>query len=163
MQGRTCILVSHNVALTVQNAAWVVVLENGRVKNQGTTDVLLESGDLGDDELVKTSVMNSRSQSTTNLQSLDDKNADMKAKAAAIESKLNALAKPDEEEEPVKTDGKLVEEESKAEGVVGSEVYFGYAKILWWLANMDISFGCFPSFSRGLHVSIILVKKLVFT
>ncbi|MCP8717953.1 MAG: ATP-binding cassette domain-containing protein [Asgard group archaeon] len=128
MQGRTCILVSHNVALTVQNAAWVVVLENGRVKNQGTTDVLLESGDLGDDELVKTSVMNSRSQSTTNLQSLDDKNADMKAKAAAIESKLNALAKPDEEEEPVKTDGKLVEEESKAEGVVGSEVYFGYAK-----------------------------------
>ncbi|KAI5911866.1 ATP-dependent bile acid permease, partial [Candida parapsilosis] len=60
MQGRTCILVSHNVALTAQHAEWIVVMENGRVKNQGTTEVLLESGDLGDDELVKSSVLNSR-------------------------------------------------------------------------------------------------------
>ncbi|KAL6450715.1 YBT1 ATP-dependent bile acid permease [Candida maltosa Xu316] len=130
MKGRTCILVSHNVALTVQNAAWVVVMENGRVKNQGTTEQLLASGDLGDDELVKTSVLNSRSQSTTNLQSLEDKNADMKAKTAAIESKLQALSQdaPNEEPEPVKSDGKLVEEEGKSEGVVSADVYYGYAK-----------------------------------
>lgn len=88
MQGRTCILVSHNVALTAQHAEWIVVMENGRVKNQGTTEALLESGDLGDDELVKSSVMNSRTQSSLNLQSLDDKNAEMKAKAATIELKL---------------------------------------------------------------------------
>ncbi|KAI5958337.1 YBT1 [Candida theae] len=130
MQGRTCILVSHNVALTAQHAEWIVVMENGRVKNQGTTEALLESGDLGDDELVKSSVLNSRTQSSQNLQSLDDKNADMKAKAATIEQKLNKL-KNDEEDEPlVKSNGKLVEEENKAEGVVGSKVYLDYAKVL---------------------------------
>ncbi|KAG5421468.1 YBT1 [Candida metapsilosis] len=132
MQGRTCILVSHNVALTAQHAEWIVVMENGRVKNQGTTEVLLESGDLGDDELVKSSVMNSRTQSSQNLQSLDDKNAEMKAKAATIEQKLNKLkTTEDGEEEPLaKTDGKLVEEETKAEGVVKAKVYTDYAKVL---------------------------------
>ncbi|CAI5758659.1 unnamed protein product [Candida verbasci] len=124
MENRTCILVSHNVALTVQNAAWIVVLENGRIKNQGTMEDLLKTGDLGDDELVE-SVLNSRSQSTTNL-TLESKNADMKAKAAAIENKLKAISEP--EEERIKTDGKLVEEEGKSEGVVSKEVYLGYAK-----------------------------------
>ena len=133
MQGRTCILVSHNVALTAQHAEWIVVMENGRVKNQGTTEVLLESGDLGDDELVKSSVLNSRTQSSQNLQLLDDKNAEMKAKAATIEQKLKKLKSSedaDEEGPLIKTDGKLVDEENKAEGVVSSKVYLDYAKVL---------------------------------
>ncbi|EGW31568.1 ABC transporter [Spathaspora passalidarum NRRL Y-27907] len=127
MQGRTCILVSHNVALTVQKAEWVVVLENGRVKSQGTAEELLAAGDLGDDDLVKSSVLSSREQSSTNLQSLSDKNADMKAKAAAIDTKLRKI-QSQQEEVAAKTDGKLVEEENKAEGVVGSDVYLAYAK-----------------------------------
>ena len=133
MQGKTCILVSHNVALTAQHAEWIVVMENGRVKNQGTTEVLLESGDLGDDELVKSSVLNSRTQSSQNLQLLDDKNAEMKAKAATIEQKLKKLKSSedaDEEGPLIKTDGKLVDEENKAEGVVSSKVYLDYAKVL---------------------------------
>lgn len=134
MQGRTCILVSHNVALTAQNAEWIVVMENGRVKNQGTTEELLASGDLGDDELVKTSVMNSRTQSSQDLKALGDKNSEMKAKAAVIEQKLQNLktknGNGDDTNEPlVKTDGKLVDEESKAEGVVGAKVYLDYAKV----------------------------------
>ncbi|CAK7894389.1 ATP-dependent bile acid permease [[Candida] anglica] len=129
MQGRTCILVSHNVALTVQKAEWIVVMENGRVKSQGEPESLLASGDLGDDDMIKTSVMNSRSQSTTNLQSLDDKNADLKAKGAAIEAKLKAATANDPVEEEVKTDGKLVEEEAKSDGVVDFKVYAGYAKV----------------------------------
>lgn len=161
MAGRTCILVSHNVALTVQNADWVVVLENGKVKTQGPPEVLLESGELGDDELVKTSVLNSRNQSSTNLQLLDDKNADLKTKAAAIDSKLKALAQG--EEEATKSDGKLVEEESKSEGVVSLDVYKFYGKVFggwgtwllvlasfalsqgayilqsWWLRNWSLS------------------------
>ena len=126
-------MVSHNVALTAQHAEWIVVMENGRVKNQGTTEVLLESGDLGDDELVKSSVLNSRTQSSQNLQSLDDKNAEMKAKAATIEQKLKKLKSSedaDEEGPLIKTDGKLVDEENKAEGVVSSKVYLDYAKVL---------------------------------
>lgn len=127
MAYRTCILVSHNVALTVQNASWVVVMHNGVVDAQGLPEQLLADGKLGDDELVQTSVMNSRSQSTTNLQSLESKNADMKVKAAAVDDKLKKLSEEDAEE-IVKTDGKLVDEESKSEGVVDWSVYTGYFK-----------------------------------
>lgn len=128
MANRTCILVSHNVALTVSKAEWVVVMENGRVKVQGVPEDLLSSGDLGDDDLVKSSVISSRTQSTTNLKSLESKNADMKAKAAAVEAKLQDLTNNENDDEAIKTDGKLVEEESKSEGVVGYDVYAGYVK-----------------------------------
>jgi ABC-type multidrug transport system fused ATPase/permease subunit len=140
MGGRTCILVSHNVALTVQNAAWIVSLDNGRIKNQGTPEALLETGDLGDDDLIKSSVISSRNASSSNLQSLEDKNADLKSKAAVIENKLKALSKTDDEDaaNQKKHDGKLVEEEGKAEGVVDFSVYTGYAKYfggfgMWFL------------------------------
>lgn len=128
MANRTCILVSHNVALTVQKAEWIVVMEDGRAKVQGTPDELLENGHLGDDELVKSSVMSSRNQSSTNLKSLDSKNSEMKSKAAIIESKLKNLAGEEEQMEGIRTDGKLIEEEEKAEGVVGLDVYAGYVK-----------------------------------
>lgn len=125
MKGRTCILVSHNVALTAQQADWIVVMDNGRVKTQGTPSAMLETGELGDDSLVRSSVMNLRNQSSTSL-SLDAKNADLKAKAATIEAKLKAIG--DDPDDSKKTDGKLVEEETKAEGVVGFSVYKGYAQ-----------------------------------
>lgn len=129
MLNRTCILISHNVALTVQKADWVIVMEDGKVKVQGSADELLDGGHLGDDELVKSSVMNSRNQSSTNLQSLDSKNSEMKSKAAIIESKLKNLAGEEEQQpEALRTDGKLIEEEEKAEGVVGLDVYAGYIK-----------------------------------
>lgn len=127
MLGRTCILVSHNVALTCQKAEWIVVMENGKIKTQGETEDLLSSGDLGDDDLVRTSVMNSRNQSSTNLNDLEDKNSDLKAKADVIDKKLKALGE-EAPEDTKKTDGKLVEEESKAEGVVGFKVYRDFAK-----------------------------------
>lgn len=137
MQGRTCVLVSHNVALTVQKAEWVIVMDNGRVKIQGTPEELLNSGDLGDDDLIKSSVINSRSQSSTNLKGLEDKNADLKAKSATIEAKLKAAAEANTTttddatamDDAKKTDGKLVEEESKSDGVVAFKVYADYAKV----------------------------------
>lgn len=128
MANRTCILISHNVALTIQKADWIVVMEDGKVRAQGTPDVLLDEGHLGDDELVKSSFINSRNQSSTNLQSLESKNTDLKSKAAVIEKKLKNLAGEEEQLDAIRTDGKLIEEEGKAEGVVGLEVYSGYIK-----------------------------------
>ncbi|ODV81047.1 uncharacterized protein CANTADRAFT_25320 [Suhomyces tanzawaensis NRRL Y-17324] len=152
MEGRTCILVSHNVALTIQKAEYVVVMDNGRAKSQGTPEEVLKSGDLGDDDLVKTSVLNSREQSTTNLTSLEDKNSDMKAKAAVIESKLKSIQDQDPTEEIVKkTDGKLVEEESKAIGVVGMKVYAGYAKYLGGFWTWTLIIGAF-GLSQGVYM-----------
>lgn len=49
MTNRTCILVSHNIALTVPQASFVVVLENGKIAAQGSPQQVLETGTLGDE------------------------------------------------------------------------------------------------------------------
>lgn len=49
MLNRTCILVTHNVALTVPQADHVVVLDNGKVTSQGKPDDVASTGALGDE------------------------------------------------------------------------------------------------------------------
>ncbi|KAJ5099727.1 hypothetical protein N7532_006728 [Penicillium argentinense] len=49
MMNRTCILVTHNVALTVPQADHVVVLDNGRIASQGRPDDVAAAGALGDE------------------------------------------------------------------------------------------------------------------
>lgn len=49
MMNRTCILVTHNVTLTVPQADYVVVLDNGKISAQGPPDDVASSGVLGDD------------------------------------------------------------------------------------------------------------------
>lgn len=49
MAHRTCILVSHNLALTIPLASLVVVLENGKIISKGTPQQVIDSGSLGED------------------------------------------------------------------------------------------------------------------
>jgi ABC-type multidrug transport system fused ATPase/permease subunit len=49
MFGRTCILVTHNVALCVPASQFVVVLDNGKVEVQGSALEVIASGKLGED------------------------------------------------------------------------------------------------------------------
>lgn len=49
MFGRTCILVTHNIALCVPRSRFVVALSNGKVAAQGTPDEVLATRTLGDD------------------------------------------------------------------------------------------------------------------
>lgn len=49
MYNRTCILVTHNVALCLPVAQYAVLLENGRVTAQGSADTIIKSGKLGQD------------------------------------------------------------------------------------------------------------------
>ena len=49
MLGRTCILVTHNVALCVPFSQHIVILANGKVALQGAPDDVISSGLLGDD------------------------------------------------------------------------------------------------------------------
>ena len=138
MDNRTCILVSHNIALTLRNAEQVIMLENGRVTQQGNPLTLLHDGALGEDELVKSSIL-SRHNSSVNLAS----------KSTSALNGLTPLTKTNKEntkkdptdDERAKT-GKLVEEESKSEGSVDMEVYkwymnvFGGFKVLFLLASL---------------------------
>jgi ABC-type multidrug transport system fused ATPase/permease subunit len=52
MLNRTCILVTHNVTLTVPHSSYVVALENGKISAQGMPEQVIKSGVLGD-ELLK--------------------------------------------------------------------------------------------------------------
>ncbi|KAG9239368.1 hypothetical protein BJ875DRAFT_491652 [Amylocarpus encephaloides] len=49
MQGRTCILVTHNLALCVPQSRYVVLLDNGKIEIQGSSEEVMASGKLGDD------------------------------------------------------------------------------------------------------------------
>ncbi|KAJ6070500.1 hypothetical protein N7467_011819 [Penicillium canescens] len=51
MLNRTCVLVTHNVALTVPQSDYVVVLENGKISAQGRPDDVAATGALGDEFL----------------------------------------------------------------------------------------------------------------
>lgn len=51
MFGRTCILVTHNIALCVPRSHYVVTLSNGKVSAQGSPDELMASGAFGDELL----------------------------------------------------------------------------------------------------------------
>jgi ABC-type multidrug transport system fused ATPase/permease subunit len=49
MHGRTCILVTHNLALCVPHSRYVVLLDNGKIDIQGSSEDVIASGKLGDD------------------------------------------------------------------------------------------------------------------
>ncbi|KAG0648369.1 ATP-dependent bile acid permease [Hyphodiscus hymeniophilus] len=49
MNSRTCILVTHNLALCVPDSRYVVLLDNGKVEVQGPSEEVIATGKLGDD------------------------------------------------------------------------------------------------------------------
>ncbi|PQE22272.1 ABC transporter protein [Rutstroemia sp. NJR-2017a WRK4] len=49
MNGRTCILVTHNVSLCVPHSKYVVCLDNGRITAQGPANEVIASGKLGEE------------------------------------------------------------------------------------------------------------------
>lgn len=118
MEGRTCILVTHNIALTMKNADFVVMIEDGKVKEKGTPIELLAKGLLGEDENMKKSII-SRSASSASLKGKSERS--LGTTPAPVEIVQDST--------PVKDDGKLIEEEGKAMGFVGKEIYKWYIKM----------------------------------
>lgn len=49
MRDRTCILVTHNLALCVPQSRYVVLLDNGKIELQGSSEDVIASGKLGDE------------------------------------------------------------------------------------------------------------------
>ncbi|KAG7827716.1 hypothetical protein KL920_004479 [Ogataea angusta] len=123
MKGRTCILVSHNVSLTIKEADFVVMMDNGRIKAQGSVDELMQEG-LLNEEVVK-SVMQSRSASTANLAALDD-NSQISSEAIAEGLAKNIAKKIQKPQQSKKS--KLIEDETKSDGSVKPEIYYAYVR-----------------------------------
>ncbi|GME72101.1 unnamed protein product [Ambrosiozyma monospora] len=113
MKNRTCILISHNVSLTVKEANFVVVLANGGVKAQGTVDELV-AADVFDDEVLKSIADAKTATDTSNAGS-----------SKHSETRLNGIEDEEDHMEQI-SKGKLVDKETKSEGSVNREVYFTY-------------------------------------
>ena len=106
LQGRTRILVTHQVSLCLQSAAYVLALENGTVKHVGNVSELKRTGSL--DNLVEESA-----------------EPEAPAKEVALEEEVIEEAQT-EDAKPVKKPRVLVDEEGKFKGNVKRKVYGRY-------------------------------------
>ncbi|KAJ7610419.1 multidrug resistance-associated ABC transporter [Roridomyces roridus] len=107
MRGRTVILVSHHVQLCVPGAAYIVTLDNGRVRFQGTQDAFKVSGVMG-----------------SLVQSTDTSTDQDKTEAAAVDTIDEG--KSAGAEKVKKAPRKFFEEEKRAVGRVAWDVWMAY-------------------------------------
>ncbi|KAF3484393.1 canalicular multispecific organic anion transporter 2 [Arthroderma uncinatum] len=106
MRGRTCILATHHTQLAVPNCKWVVLLEAGRVKAQGTAKELVSRG------LINNEILQDHATNTTPA---DTASGDLAAD--------DETPKPST---PTKPDGQRSYTESRPEGAVGWPVVRTY-------------------------------------
>jgi ABC-type multidrug transport system fused ATPase/permease subunit len=124
MRNRTCILVTHNVSLTLPLAEFAVVLDNGKVVAQGTANEVITSGKLTED-LTK-SRPGSRGASKTPSRVPSDVGGE-EADGEHIHGSTNG--KPDGATDKKKPTSKT-QEETKAEGGVKLSIIVMYLKAM---------------------------------
>jgi ABC-type multidrug transport system fused ATPase/permease subunit len=108
MDGRTCIMVTHNTPLCVPSSDFVVVLDNGRIVAQGPPNEVIASGKLGDDVQASRPVSESVSRIPSRVpSSVGSELAETQERDAAAARKN----KPEKEK-------KNLQEETKATGSV---------------------------------------------
>lgn len=162
MRDRTCILVTHNVALCVPVAAHVVVLDNGKISVQGTAESVIASGKLGD-EVHKATASGKVSRIPSRVpSSVGDESAETLIEngvAKPNDGKLNGAAsgKDTKPKNPNKSEAKDAMEENKAVGGVKLEVMWLYFKAMgpWWFWTLvAIVFGIQQVAALGANVWI---------
>lgn len=133
MQGRTCILVTHNVALCVPQSQKVVVLDNGRVLVQGDPETVFNSGALGNDELLKTGVQSrSHSRMPSRVPSYVGEEMSSLTKGGGNSHITQSTPSTNGGRRPKKE--KMPQEETKSDGGVDWKVYYLYLSAMgpWW-------------------------------
>ena len=148
MFGRTCILVTHNIALCVPRSHHVVALTNGKVSAQGPPDEVLASGALGDDYLKSRpgskggSLTHSRNLSALNLEGEAKKKPDGHMPEA--NGHVNGAPKEPESKSKNEDANPNVRTEAKATGSVNIKVIKMYLVAMgpwyYWLLAF-VAFG----------------------
>ena len=137
MQNRTCILVTHNLALCVPQSRYVVYLDNGKVEVQGSSVDVMASGKLGD-EVIKSrpgSAAVSRIPSRVPSSVGDEGSSETLIESAEA---TNGNDKPDKKLSKIKgkdSEKKVAMVETKAEGGVKWTVLVLYLKSMgpWYV------------------------------
>ncbi|KAG6854494.1 hypothetical protein C0991_006096 [Blastosporella zonata] len=118
MQGRTVILVSHHVQLCAPGASYIVALDNGRITFQGDRESFQSSG------VIRTLVQ------TTDSGAMDNKEEEVleedSIKADANSESSSTIAPVSEVKAEKKPPRKLIEEEKRAVGRIGQDVWATY-------------------------------------
>ncbi|CAG8959352.1 hypothetical protein HYFRA_00001250, partial [Hymenoscyphus fraxineus] len=129
MENRTCILVTHNLALCVPQSRYVVYMDNGKIVIQGSSEDVIASGKLGDDVNKSRPVSASASRLPSRVpSSVGDESGDTLIDGTNSSEDINKLQK-------VKSAGKQdAMEETKAEGGVKWAVLALYLRSMgpWW-------------------------------
>lgn len=122
MQNRTCILVTHNVSLTLPLSKFAVVLYNGKVVAQGTANEVITSGKLAKNP--------TKPQPTSYGASRAPSGTPSNLKEVNSEANGAANCKVDRDVETKKTPKSNTQEEKKAEGGVKLNIILVYIKAM---------------------------------
>ena len=139
MVGRTCILVTHNITLTVPHASYVVVLNNGRISAQGGPEEITKSGVLGE-ELRSRPVSRGQSVAPSRVASnLEDQLAKTSKKAGSANGHANGSMKKSDKPTKDVVDTRI---ETKAVGSVKMTTIIMYLKSMGpWYFWVIAAFG----------------------
>lgn len=118
MKDRTCILVTHNIALCVPRSQFVITLDNGKIKAQGSPDDMIFSGALGEEifNSKPTSKVGTRAPSIEQPSVTAVGDDDQNMNGNVQESNGHIERKPSRSSDPVQNAN--IRTESKAEGGV---------------------------------------------
>ncbi|KAI8601841.1 hypothetical protein EDD21DRAFT_373502 [Dissophora ornata] len=152
MQGRTRILVTHAVSLTLRGAANVVVMKNGVVIANGTPNQVLEAGVLGDDVTAEEQIIEdipTDDRTVGGIEETEDDNGSSTpvASSSAIPTAAGKKKRSNGDDSstdstiPVKEKKKLMEDEGKTDGSVSwgvYKLYFGsMGGVPYWIFLMS--------------------------
>lgn len=132
MTNRTCVLVTHNVALCLPHSDHAVVLENGKIVAQGTPNEVIDSGKLGEDLSKSRPVSRAPSRVPSRVPSDVGDDVDADGDMNGVNGTLNGTASKD------KTGKKNSQEETKAVGSVNLRIITLYLRAMgswyFWVA-----------------------------
>ncbi|KIY69721.1 multidrug resistance-associated ABC transporter [Cylindrobasidium torrendii FP15055 ss-10] len=152
MQGRTVILVSHHVQLCAEGAQYIVALDNGRVKFEGTQAAFYASGVLR--TLVQSGFIDDKDVEVDRLEEEvfdkeDEQPASETSSTAAVTAtpSESATAVTDLPTPATKKPRKLVEDETRAVGHISTDVWLMYIQscghwFYWALFALIFILGC---------------------